>query len=109
MHSILKTKNLTKEQINKYKMTEREIYKNFDNLSNEELNTKINKNIYVKNVIMTTIIKRCSGKNKRHFFFSTYLAVPQPTLGHSWGDSLTNPMLITVLSTSSTRRSPGAS
>ena len=46
-------------------MTEREIYENFDNLSDEELNTKSNKNIYVKNIIMTTIIKRCRGKKKR--------------------------------------------
>ena len=30
------------------------------------------------------------------FFFNCYLAVPRPTLGHSQGDSLTNPMLITV-------------
>ena len=29
-------------------------------------------------------------------FFNCYLAVPGPTLGHSWGDSLTNLMLITV-------------
>ena len=28
------------------------------------------------------------------FFFNCYLADPQPTLGHSQGDSLTNPMLI---------------
>ena len=28
-------------------------------------------------------------------FFNCYLAVPRPTLGHSQGDSLTNPMLIT--------------
>ena len=28
------------------------------------------------------------------FFFNCYLAVPQPTLGHSQGDGLTNPMLI---------------
>ena len=28
------------------------------------------------------------------FFFNCYLAVPQPTLGHSQGDSFTNPMLI---------------
>ena len=31
-----------------------------------------------------------------HIFFNCYLAVPQPTVGHSQGDSLTNPMLITV-------------
>ena len=30
------------------------------------------------------------------FFFNCYLAVPRPTLGHSQGDSLTNPLLITV-------------
>ena len=30
------------------------------------------------------------------FFFNCYLAVPRPTLGHSQGDSLTNPMLITA-------------
>ena len=30
------------------------------------------------------------------FFFNYYLVVPPPTLGHSQGDSLTNPMLITV-------------
>ena len=29
-------------------------------------------------------------------FFNCYLAVPLPTLGHSWGDSLINPMLITA-------------
>ena len=30
------------------------------------------------------------------FFLNCYLAVPQPTLGHSQGDSLTNLMLITA-------------
>ena len=30
------------------------------------------------------------------FFFKYYLAVPRPTLGHFWGDSLPNPMLITA-------------
>ena len=38
-------------------MTEREIYETFDNLSEEELNTKSNKNVYVKNVAMTATIK----------------------------------------------------
>ena len=47
------------------RMTEREIHEKFDNLNEEELNTKSNKNIYVKNVIMTTIIKRCRGEKKR--------------------------------------------
>ena len=31
IYGVLKTKNRTKEQINKYKMREREIYENFDN------------------------------------------------------------------------------
>ena len=46
-------------------MTEREIYEKFGNLSEDELNTKSNKNIYVRNNVMTTIIKRCRGENKK--------------------------------------------
>ena len=45
-------------------MTEREIYEKFDNLSKDELNTKSNKNVYVKNNVMTNIIKRCRGEKK---------------------------------------------
>ena len=33
-------KKLTKEEIKNYKMTEREIYEKFDNLREDELNTK---------------------------------------------------------------------
>ena len=67
IHGILKTKNPTKEQINKYKMTERELYEKFDNSSEKELNTKSNISVYVKNDTMTTIIKCCrGGKKKRH-------------------------------------------
>ena len=36
-------KKLTKEEIKCYKMTEREIYEKFDNLNEDELNTKSNK------------------------------------------------------------------
>ena len=53
IHGIPKTKNPTKEQIKNYKMTNREIFEEFGNLSEEELNTKSNKN---------AIIKRCRGK-----------------------------------------------
>ena len=42
-------------------MTEREIFKKFDNLSEDELNTKSNKNIYVRNDVKTIVIKRCRG------------------------------------------------
>ena len=62
IYGICETKNPTKEQINEYKMTEREIYEKFSNLSENELNTKSNKNIYVRNDVMTTIIKRCRGE-----------------------------------------------
>ena len=57
IHDICETKNPTKEQINNYKMTERKIYKKFDNSSEDELNTMSNRNVYVKNNIMTNIIK----------------------------------------------------
>ena len=57
-YGIFETKNPTKKQVNEYKMTKKEIYKNFINLSKKELNTKNNKNPYVRNDVMTTIIKR---------------------------------------------------
>ena len=40
-------------------MTEREIYEKYENLSKDELNTKSNKNVFVKNNVMTNIIKCC--------------------------------------------------
>ena len=63
--AFLKQKNLTREQISEYKMTEREIYKKSGNLNEDELNAESNKNIYIRNVVMTTIIKRCRGEKKR--------------------------------------------
>ena len=46
-------------------MTEREIFEKFDKLSQDELNTKSNKNVYVRNNIMTTVIKCCTGEIKK--------------------------------------------
>ena len=46
-------------------MTERKICKKYDNLSKDELNTKTNKNFYVKNDVMSTVIKRCISEKKR--------------------------------------------
>ena len=66
IHDIFKTKNPTNEKINKYKMTERKIYEKFDNLSDEELNTKSNKTIYATNDVIITVIKRCRGEKKRY-------------------------------------------
>ena len=62
---ICGTKNPSKEQVNEYKMTKGEIKKKFTNLSQEELNTKNNTKIYVKNDVMTTVIKRCRGEKTR--------------------------------------------
>ena len=42
LRCVFKTKNPAKEQIIKHKITERELYKKFDNLSEEKLNTKSN-------------------------------------------------------------------
>ena len=65
IYGICETKNPTKKQVIEYKMTEREIYKKFTNLSKEELNTKNNKKTYVRNDVMTTVIKRCRGEKTR--------------------------------------------
>ena len=46
-------------------MTEREIYEKFNNLSEDELNTQSNKNVFVKNNVITNIIKHCRGEKKR--------------------------------------------
>ena len=48
IYGIYKTKNLTNKQIQKYKMTEREIFEKYDNLSKDELSTKTNKSVYLK-------------------------------------------------------------
>ena len=62
IYSICDTKNPTKKQVNEYKMTKREIYKKFTNLSNKELHTKNNLKTYLRNDAMTTIIKQCRGE-----------------------------------------------
>ena len=43
-------------------MTKRQIYKKFNNLNKKQLNAKNNKKAYVRNDVMTTIIKRCRGE-----------------------------------------------
>ena len=64
IYGIYKTKNLTKEQIKKYKMTKRKIFEKSDNLSEDELNAKNNKEVYAKNDVMTTVIKRCRDEKR---------------------------------------------
>ena len=46
-------------------MTERETFEKFDKLSEDELNTKSNNNVYVRNNVMTTVIKCCTGEIKK--------------------------------------------
>ena len=65
IYGICETKNSSKEQVNEYIMTEREIYKMFTNLSEKELNTKNNKETYVKIDAMTTVIKQYRGEKTR--------------------------------------------
>ena len=45
-------------------MTEKEFLKRFCNFNEDELNTKSNKSVFVKNTIMTNIIKNCKGDKK---------------------------------------------
>ena len=45
-------------------MTKKQIHKKSTNLSQEKLNAINNKKNYVKNDVMTTIIKRCRGEKK---------------------------------------------
>ena len=63
---IYEKKKLTKEEIKCFKMTEREIFEKFDNLNEDQLNTKSNKNVYVKNNIMANITKHCRGEKKEN-------------------------------------------
>ena len=48
IYGIYEKRKLTKEEIKCFKMTERERFKKFDNLNEDELNTKSNKNVSVK-------------------------------------------------------------
>ena len=64
IYGIYETKNLTKEQIEKYKMTKREFFRKFDNLSKDELNTKNNKNSYVRNAMTANIKNSRVGKKE---------------------------------------------
>ena len=57
-------KKLTKEETKCFKMTEREIFEKFGKLSEDKLNTMSNKNVFVKNNVMTNIIKHCRGEKK---------------------------------------------
>ena len=52
-------KNLTDNEIKKYKMAEREVFKKNDNLSENELNSNNNKDVYVRDYVITSVIVHC--------------------------------------------------
>ena len=58
-------KTLQKSKLKKNKMTEREVFEKYDNLTKDKLNTKSDKNVYVRNDNMTTVIKSRRGEKKR--------------------------------------------
>ena len=62
---FLKQKTLRKSKLKKYKLTEKEIFEKFNDLSENEVNTKKNKKLYAKNDVMTTVIKHCRGEKER--------------------------------------------
>ena len=64
IYGICETKNPSKEQVNEHKMTKKQIYKKFTDLSQEKLNVINNKETYFKNDVMTTIIICCRGEKK---------------------------------------------
>ena len=64
IHGKYERKNLTDKEIRKYKMTERETFKKYDNLSENELNSRNNKEIYVRNDVIISVIVRCRGEQE---------------------------------------------
>ena len=65
IYGICETKNLTKKQVKEYKMTEREFFEKIYKLSKDKLNNKSNKDVCVRNDVMTTVIKRCRGEKTK--------------------------------------------
>ena len=66
IYGICETNNPSKKQVIEHKMTKKQICRKFINLSQEKFNTINNKKTYVKNNVMTTIIKHCRGEKKRY-------------------------------------------
>ena len=58
------TKHLTNNEIKKYKKSEREKFEKYDNLSENELNTKSHKDVYVRNDVITSVVVHRRGEKK---------------------------------------------
>ena len=65
IYSIYKVKELTKEQIKKYEMTEREIFEKYDNLSENKLNPKKTKNFMPKRMLWLLPLNVAKAKKKK--------------------------------------------
>ena len=61
---FVKQKILQKNKLKNIKWL-KEYYRRFDNLNKKELNKKNNKEAYIRNDVMTTVIKRSRGEKKR--------------------------------------------
>ena len=59
--TFMTQKTLQKSTL-KIQIIEREIFEKYNSLSEDELNTKSNKIVYVKNDVMTTVIRRFTGE-----------------------------------------------
>ena len=66
----MEKKKLTKEEIKYYKMTETELFKTFYDYDEDSLNAKSNKTAFIKNTMMTNIIKNCKGEKKKRGVWS---------------------------------------
>ena len=58
-------KNLTDNEIKKYKMTEREVFQKYENLSEHELNNQNDKEVSVRINVITSVTVNCTGEKKR--------------------------------------------
>ena len=58
-------KNLTDNEIKKYKMTEREVFQKYDNLSEYELNNQNDKEVSVRINVITSVTVNCTGEKMR--------------------------------------------
>ena len=64
IYCICETKNRTEEQVKEYKMTEREYYRRFDNLSKKELHKKMIKK-FMSEMMLWQLLLNVAGVKKQ--------------------------------------------
>ena len=72
----MKQKTLRKSRLKNIKWLKEKFFEKFDKLSEDKLNTKSNKNVYVRNDVITTVTKRCRGE-KKETKFRKKLMIPE--------------------------------